>query len=136
MHKHGRHSGRAFTLMEMLLVVIIIGVLASGLALSLSGRGEEARIAKAKSDIAGTLSVALDLFEQDMGHYPTSEEGLKVLVTSTGDTRWKGPYLKSGLKPDPWGHDYVYQLNTEKGGYVLRSLGPDGRPNTQDDITE
>src|SRR4051794_20445032 len=112
-----RLSPKAFTLIEMLLVVIIIGVLASGLALSLAGKSEDSRIARAKSDISGTLSVALDLFEQNMGRYPTSDEGLKVLAQTNGDTRWKGPYIKSTLKPDPWGHDYVYEFNADTGGY-------------------
>ena len=132
----GRRCGKGFTLIEMLLVVIIIGVLASGLAVSLSGRGEESRVARAKADISGTLSIALDLFEQNMGRYPTSDEGLKVLAQTNSDPRWKGPYIKSNLKPDPWGHDYIYELNTETGGYTLRSAGSDGRPNTEDDITE
>jgi general secretion pathway protein G len=129
-------SRRAFTLIEMLLVIVIIGVLASGLAVSLSGRGEEARTARAKSDLAGQLSLALDLFEQDFGRYPTTEEGLNVLVQTNGDTKWKGPYLKTGLKPDPWDHPYVYQYNAETGKYTVFSMGADGRSNTPDDVIE
>jgi general secretion pathway protein G len=131
-----RYERKAFTLIEMLLVVIIIGVLASGLVLSLAGRSEESRVARAKSDISGSLSVALDLYEQNMGRYPSTDEGLKVLVQTNGDARWKGPYIRNAMKPDPWGHDYIYEFNAETGGYNLRSAGPDGRPNTEDDITE
>lgn len=126
---------RAFTLVEMLLVIIIIGVLAGGLALSLSGRSEEAKVTRAKADLAGQLSLALDLFEQDMGRYPTTEEGLQALINHIDDPVWKGPYLKTGLKPDPWGQDYVYEYNAESKTYTVKSNGPDKKAGTDDDIT-
>jgi general secretion pathway protein G len=128
---------RAFTLIEMLLVIVIIGVLAGMVVTSLSGRSKEAKVTRAKSDIRGNLSVALDLFEQDVGRYPTDDEGLKVLVTNTDISGWKGPYLKGGLVNDPWGHAYSYSLDSENTNiYVLSSAGPDGQSGNEDDIVE
>lgn len=131
---------RAFTLIEMLLVVTIIGVLAGVIATSLSGRSEEARVARARADITGSISLALDLFERDTGRYPTTDEGLAALVTNPGIDGWKGPYLKNGLKPDPWGRAYVYALSsatseTEVAQYQLSSMGKDGQQGTEDDVT-
>lgn len=124
-----------FTLMEMLLVVVIIGILVGGVAVSLSGRSQEAMITRAKADVSGHFSLALDLFETDLGRYPTEDEGLEALVTSPGDTNWKGPYLTAGLEPDPWGTAYQYSLDTENSGrYKLRSAGPDRQFGNDDDI--
>jgi general secretion pathway protein G len=133
----------AFTLVELLLVVTIIGILAALVVPRFAGRAQQARITAAKHEIIGTIGVALDLFEQDTGRYPTTEEGIEVLVISpsTSDaTEWRGPYLKTGTVPrDPWGHEYVYtfpsQLKQEQSLYDLVSSGPDGQLGTEDDIT-
>lgn len=128
---------RAFTLVEILLVIVIIGVLAGMLVARLSGRTQEAKITAAQGDVRGQLSLALDLFEGDTGRYPSEEEGLKALMENPGIDGWKGPYLKSDLKPDPWGNAYVYRLDTERPGmYVLHSAGPDGKTGSQDDIKQ
>jgi len=125
---------RAFTLIEMLLVIVIIGILAGAVVTSLSGRSQEAKLTRARADISGNLSLALDLFEQDVGRYPSNEEGLAALVEDPGVDGWKGPYLKGGLKDDPWGHAYSYALDPEdQRQYVLKSAGPDGNPGTEDD---
>jgi general secretion pathway protein G len=127
----------AFTLIEMLLVVVIIGVLAGMVIPMLSGRSQEARVTRAKADISGNLSVALDLFEQDCGRYPTDSEGLSALEENPNVAGWKGPYLKTKLKPDPWGNPYTYSVDPENSGrYLLRSSGPDGQVGNDDDITE
>jgi len=134
-----RHAyvGRGFTLVEMLLVILIIGVLASALITSLAGRSEEAKITTAKADINAALSTALDLFEHDVGRYPTDDEGLNALITNPGTLKgWKGPYLKTGLRPDPWGNPYIYKRDTDQSTrYQLSSAGPDGQQGTDDDIT-
>lgn len=139
MMRKGRRKRHGFTLIEMLLVVIIIGILAGGIITSLSGKSQDAKVARAHADISGSLSLALDLFDQDVGRYPSAEEGLKALVENPGGnaSNWKGPYLKGGLKNDPWGNPYIYTLDAEHAGrYLLRSAGPDGQAGTEDDITE
>lgn len=124
----------AFTLAELLLVVVIIGILAGMAALKLSGRSQEARIARAYSDIKGEISTALDMFEQDTGRLPTSDEGLKALMGGEGIEGWKGPYLKA-LPTDPWGMEYQYTQDAENAAsYTISSAGPDRKPGTEDDI--
>jgi general secretion pathway protein G len=124
---------RAFTLIEMLLVIVIIGILAGSIAIGLSGRSEQARITRASSDLKSNLALALDLFEQDTGRYPSGADGLEALVANPGVDNWRGPYLRGGLKSDPWGNAYEYQENN--GGYIIRSAGPDGQSGNDDDIT-
>ena len=133
MHKTKEKDRSGFTLVEILLVVVIIGILSGLIATRLSGKTEDARIARAKADISGSLSLALDLFEQDVGRYPTTEEGLASLVSNPGIDTWKRPYLRGELKNDPWDTPYVYTFEGE-GEYTLSSAGPDMQPGTEDDI--
>jgi len=135
MNLRGRRT--AFTLVEVLLVVVIIGILAGLLVVRLTGRSEEARIARAQADVRGQLSLALSLFEQDTGRLPTAEEGLAALVTDPGVPGWKGSYLQGDLKPDPWGTAYSYSLDPDHPGqYILVSAGPDRQLGTDDDIKQ
>lgn len=133
-----QHRGyMGFTLIEMLLVIVIIGVLAGAIITSLSGRSQQARIARAESDIRGNLSLALDLFESDVGRYPTAEEGLEALMEDPGAPGWQGPYLQGELRPDPWGTPYEYRRHPEyPERYQLSSAGPDLQPGTEDDVTQ
>ncbi len=127
---------KGFTLIELMLVVIIIGVLVSMVVPRLVGRSEEARVSAAKADILANISVALDLFELDNGRYPTTEEGLSALKTKSGQaTNWKGPYLKR--KPeDPWGNPYLYRSPGDHNpDYDLYSYGPDASEGGGDDVT-
>ena len=128
-----KNSG--FTLVEILLVVVIIGILAGLVVPNLVGRGEETRIKAAEADINGGLSAALDLYELDNGSYP---DKLEDLITDPGSASgWRGPYIKKGLPKDPWGNPYIYkkpgQNNTS--GYDLSSAGKHGQENTKDDVT-
>ncbi len=128
----GHWSRRGFTLVEIMLVVIIIGVLAAMVVPRFAGRTEQAKVARAKSDIAA-IGLALDIFELDMGVYP---ETIKDLAAKPGgdSENWKGPYIKQGKQLiDPWGHEYDYTRPTEQGkDYVLKSMGPDGKPGNDD----
>jgi general secretion pathway protein G len=135
MHKNPRSTGNkilhhGFTLIEIMLVVIIIGVLVAMVAPRLVGRSEQARTAAAKADINANLATALDLYEVDVGHYP---DELTELRKDPGVTGWKGPYLKKDPK-DPWGRDYEYtSQGTDENDYKLCSKGPD-EVKTEDDI--
>lgn len=127
---------KGFTLIELMLVVIIIGVMVSMVVPRLVGRSEEARIAAAKADINANISVALDLYELDNGKYPTTEEGLGALISKpTSAINWKGSYLKK--KPlDPWGRKYLYRSPGDYASdYDLYSYGPDGVEGGGDNVT-
>jgi general secretion pathway protein G len=132
-----RLAHSAFTLVEMLLVLVIIGTLAAIVVPKLAGRTEESRITAVKAQIAG-FGTALDVFETDNGYYPRGSEGLNELLVAPSDaTNWKGPYLKTEIPLDPWGSPYIYEYpgKNNPNGYDLSSNGPDKRPGTEDDIT-
>jgi len=131
-------DSRGFTLIELMLVIIVIGVLVAMVAPRLAGKSQQAKDAAARADINANLSAGLDMFEMHNGRYPTTDEGLAALRTApSGASSWKGPYLKRTVSLDPWGKPYVYrspgQHNRED--YDLFSTGPDGVEGTADDIT-
>ncbi len=132
---------QAFTLIEIMLVVIIIGVLVAMVVPNLAGRGDQARKVAAQTDIESNLSAALDLYKLDTAAYPTTEQGLAALINQPTaapvPTKWSGPYLKKKKIPkDPWSRDYAYAFpgTHNSGEYDLFSLGPDG-VESKDDIT-
>ena len=117
-----------FTLLELLVVVVIIGLLAGLVAPRYFGQvgKSEVNVAKAQLD---ALEKALDQYRLDVGRYPDQEAGLKALVTKpTNEPKWAGPYLGKDIPLDPWGRAYVYKFPGEKGEYDLTSLGKDGQP--------
>ena len=126
---------RAFTLVEMMLVVMIIGILAALVIPKIAGKSEQARETAAHADIYGGIKTALDSFEVDNGFYPKS---LQDLITQPSNARnWHGPYLDPPTLPiDPWGNPYVYVFPGKHNpdGYDLLSVGPDGKEGTDDDI--
>ena len=119
---------RGFTLIEIMVVVVILGILAALVAPNVIRRIDDAQIAKAKQDIR-SYETALNLFRMDNFKYPTTDQGLAALVTKPGDTsirNWReGGYI-SGLRKDPWGNDYHYQNPGSHGEYDLFTLGADG----------
>ena len=130
-------SQGAFTLVEMLLVLFILGTLAAIVIPKLSGRSQQAKITAAKSQIS-SFEMALDSFEVDTGYYPKGGDGLTSLVQQpSGATAWKGPYLKKNVPNDPWGNLYIYECpgKHHTDGYDILSVGPDGQSGTDDDLS-
>ncbi len=131
-----KRRASAFTLIELLLVLVILGTLAALVVPKFTKRSEQAKIVAARTDLAN-IEVALDAFEVDCGRNPTTEEGLKALLEQPSSAiGWQGPYLKRGVPKDPWGNTYMYrcpgQHNTT--GVDLYSYGPDGQEGGSDDI--
>lgn len=120
-----RDSG--FTLMELLLVLVIVGLLAALVGPALYQRIKPARESAARVQIEN-FTTALDAFYVDVGRYPTAQDGLGVLRGKPeGAEKWNGPYLKKEIPKDPWGHPYVYRSPGRSGGYEIVSYGADGR---------
>ena len=125
-----------FTLVELMLVVIVIGVLVAMVVPRLVGPSPEARVGVAGADVKLNLATALKLYEMDNGVFPTTEEGLDALLAAPGSAKhWKGPYLDK-KSMDPWGHAYQYRSpGTHRTyDYDLSSLGKDG-VESSDDVT-
>ena len=131
-----RSTPRAFTLVEMLLVLVILGVLAAIVYPKIAGRGEQARVTAAQTQIAA-FKTALDAFEVDNGYYPKGKSGLLDLVQRPANAQnWHGPYLDN-IPKDPWQNDYIYECpgRHNSSSFDLMSVGPDGRAGSDDDIT-
>lgn len=129
-----------FTLLEIMVVVVIMGMLSSIVAINVMGSKDQAAIEKAGIDIKN-LGTALQLYKLDNSQYPTTDQGLDALIrkpTSAPEPKRykKGGYLQQELPQDPWGNDYIYMRPGvhNPDGYDLYSAGPDGEPDTQDDI--
>ena len=117
-----------FTLIEILLVVVIIGMLAGVATVSLRGRMQQAQVNTAKQSV-DAIGLAVKMYEVDNGKYPAS---LQNLVTRASEPNWNGPYLDKGLPKDPWGNDFQY--TGSKDGFTVVSAGPDGSFGTEDDV--
>jgi len=123
-----RKALRGFTLIEIMVVVVILGILAAFVVPNVFGRVDEARRTKARQDIA-QLETALQLFQMDNSKYPSSEQGLQALVAKPNDPSIRkfppGGYLRGGVRKDPWGNDYKYVTPGQHGEYDLFTLGAD-----------
>ncbi|MYN40397.1 type II secretion system major pseudopilin GspG [Duganella sp. FT109W] len=117
-----------FTLLELLVVIVIIGLLAAYVGPKYFAQLGKSEVTIAKAQIEA-FEKSLDTFRLDVGRYPTTEEGLNALVLapSTVGTKWNGPYLKKGIPLDPWGHAYQYKAPGTKSEFDITSLGRDGQ---------
>jgi general secretion pathway protein G len=139
-HDHGQNHGQnhGFTLIEIMVVIIILGILVAYIAPKFIGRAEEARRTAARVQME-SIETTLKLYKLDNGYYPTTEQGLQALVEppTVGQLprAWReGGYLEKGKVPkDPWKNDYVYLSPGLHGDYDLISYGNDGEPGGEDE---
>jgi general secretion pathway protein G len=144
MKLHGtlaQHHRRAFTLIELLLVMVILGILAAVVVPKFVGRADQAKKDAARADISH-LGTALNTFEVDIGRFPTGDEGLQALIEAPSGIKegsWHGPYVDNHKVPtDPWGKPYLYacpgQHNTK--GFDLSADGHDSDPDNLNNWTQ
>jgi general secretion pathway protein G len=120
---------QGFTLLELLVVIVIIGLLAAYVGPKYFSQLGKSEVTVAKAQIEA-FEKSLDTYRLDVGRYPTAEEGLNALLVApaSAGAKWNGPYLKKGIPPDPWGHPYLYRSPGAKAEYEIVSLGKDGQP--------
>jgi len=120
---------RGFTLLELLVVIVIIGLLAAYVGPKYFSQLGKSEVTITKAQI-GAFEKSLDTYRLDVGRYPTTEEGLAALLAApaSGAAKWNGPYLKKAVPPDPWGHPFQYRSPGAKSEFEIVSLGRDGQP--------
>ena len=124
---------RGFTLLELLVVMVIIGLLAGYVGPRYFAQIGKSEVKTARAQI-DAFEKALDQYRLDTGHYPTGEQGLNALnAKPENEPKWAGPYLKKAVPADPWGNKYVYRAQGEHGEYDLLSYGKDGKPGGTDE---
>ncbi|MBC8291695.1 MAG: type II secretion system major pseudopilin GspG [Proteobacteria bacterium] len=137
MDSNKKRSGQqGFTMIELLLVMVILGMLAALVGPNLIGQAGKARSKAARVQIAN-LGTALDTYALDVGRYPSGAEGLEGLRDRpSGLAMWDGPYLPKKVPMDPWGNQYQYQEPSTGGLYTITSYGSDGRAGGEGDAAD
>ncbi len=129
-----RRSEKGFSLIELIVVLVILGLLAAVVAPRVVNKLAQGKDQIAKIQIK-ELEGALQMYSFDLGQFPTTSEGLDALVRNPGNSdSWKGPYLSKELPKDPWGHPYGYRCPGMHGDYDLYSFGADGTEGNDDDV--
>ena len=124
---------RGFTMMELLIVLVIIGLLAALVGPALFQRINPAKQSVARAQMENFMT-ALDGNFIDTGHFPTTQQGLAALrVKPENEPKWNGPYLKKEIPKDPWGNLFQYRAPGRNGGYEIVSLGADGKEGGESD---
>jgi general secretion pathway protein G len=125
-----KHSARGFTLIEIMVVMVILGLLVAIVGPNIMGRSDQARVTAAETQLK-TLSQALDMYRLDNSHYPSTQQGLEALVNRPSGTpepnNWGPESYMNSIPEDPWGNDYQYISPGTEGPYDLYSFGADGQ---------
>ena len=125
-----KHSARGFTLIEIMVVMVILGLLVAIVGTNIMGRSDQARVTAAETQLK-TLSQALDMYRLDNSHYPSTQQGLEALVNRPSGTpepnNWGPESYMNSIPEDPWGNDYQYISPGTEGPYDLYSFGADGQ---------
>lgn len=125
---HGSAGSTGFTLLELLVVMVIIGLLAGYVAPRYFSQVGKSEVKTAQAQLVA-LGKALDQYRLDVGRYPSGEQGLNALTAKpANEPKWSGPYLAKAVPLDPWGKPYSYRSPGENGEYDLVSFGKDGQP--------
>ncbi|WP_426208197.1 type II secretion system major pseudopilin GspG [Massilia sp. TWP1-3-3] len=128
-HSTARKHNAGFTLLELLVVIVIIGLLAAYVGPKYFAQLGKSEVTVAKAQIE-SFEKSLDTYRLDVGRYPSTEEGMAALMVAppAAATKWNGPYLKKAAPLDPWGNAYVYRSPGAKAEYEIVSTGKDGQP--------
>jgi general secretion pathway protein G len=121
-----RAAARGFTLVEIMVVIVILGLLATAVAYNVVGRADTARVDRAKADVQMIAGQGIDTFRITKGRYPTTEEGLKILL----DEKILKPNNEKGTLTDPWGREYIYLCpgQAHPDSFDVKTYGADGQP--------
>jgi len=131
-----KKAQRGFTLLELLVVIVIIGLLAAYVGPRYFSQLAKSERSTAKAQIEG-LGKALDAYRLDTGRYPTTEQGLHALMQKPNEeAKWNGPYLQKGVPLDPWGRAYVYRSPGQEGDFDLLSYAKDGQVGGEGDAAD
>ncbi len=134
--KKVNHCQSGFTLLELLVVMVIIGLLVGYVGPKYFAQIGKSEIKATRAQI-DSLEKSLDQYRLDTGHYPSTEQGLSALmIKPASESRWSGPYLKKNVPLDPWGIAYQYKSPGEHGEYDLSSFGKDGQPGGVDEMSD
>ncbi len=129
-HTDRRDDEEGFTLVELMVVIVILGLLATIVVLNVVPFGDKAKVTKAKADIS-TMEGALNAYQLQVGNYPTTAQGLQALVSAPAGLADPSAYQKGGyikkIEKDPWGHPYLYASPGQHGAFDVWSLGADGK---------